>query len=72
MELVKIELTIDQVNRLLNILGELPHNKVHEFMFTIYQQGTSQVSTHRPEEHVQWMSPNVNSVDFEEELAGLS
>jgi hypothetical protein len=73
MEKINIVLTVDQVNALLNILGEQPHNKVHELMFTIYSQGHAQATRpHRPEEHVQWMAPNVNDVEYQEEMMGLS
>jgi hypothetical protein len=72
MEKIHLELTVDQVNTLLNVLGELPHNKVHELMFTIYSQGTTQVSQSKPTDHVQRMSPNVNEVDFEADPIGLS
>ena len=72
MDKIHLELTVDQVNMLLNVLGELPHNKVHELMFTIYSQGTSQVSQSNPSDHVQRMSPNVNDVDFDVDPIGLS
>ncbi len=41
---IKLELTVDQVNTILQSLGNMPYVQVHELINTIQQQGASQLN----------------------------
>jgi hypothetical protein len=44
MEKLKLELTIDEINRILQALGNLPFNEVFELIGKINQQANDQLS----------------------------
>lgn len=49
MKKIKIELTVDQVNTVLAVLGQQPYVKVAELIQTLQQQGAAQLKvTERP------------------------
>jgi hypothetical protein len=47
---MKLELTTEQVNQILNALAQQPYIQVHELITTIQQQGSMQLSDHQEPE----------------------
>lgn len=45
---MKLELTTDQINQILNVLAEKPYIQVHELINTIQQQAQGQLNNVSP------------------------
>lgn len=51
MEHIKLELTIDEANTILNLLGQQPYVKVAKLIHKIQEQGSTQVEFENSKEH---------------------
>ena len=65
---MKLELTTEQINQILNALAEQPYIQVHELITNIQQQGSAQlqVQSEGPQE------AELPSVGMQEELAEVA
>lgn len=57
---MKLELTTEQVNQILNVLAQQPYIQVHELIATIQQQGSVQLHENQQHEIAEEMEPVAN------------
>jgi len=62
---MKLELTTEQINQILNALAEQPYIQVHELIATIQQQGSAQLQ----EQPNGFQAPHSANGEIQEQLA---
>jgi hypothetical protein len=48
MEKIELKLTIDEINKIMSALGQLPYIQVFELIASIQQQVTEQINMEKP------------------------